>query len=97
MSSTLLDPKRPLRDLRRRMVMSQTQAAERVGVSRSLWGAWEAQRRRISLAHMQAIRRGFQLEDGVFQQLIDHYGEGSRPEQPRPLPAWSATSPAQEA
>lgn len=82
-----------LEKLRRTFVMSQTQAAQRVGVSRSLWGAWEARRRRISLEHIQRIRRQFHLEDAVFQQLVDYYGDGGRPEQTRPLPSWKSVTP----
>lgn len=60
-----------LRDVRKTRKLSQQQAADLIGVSRTLWAAWETQRRVISMGHLNQILKVFELDHAEIELLCN--------------------------
>ena len=60
-----------LRELRKERGLSQAQAAERIGVSRQTWAAWELRTRSINLRQLQKIKNSLELNDPQILQVIE--------------------------
>jgi transcriptional regulator with XRE-family HTH domain len=63
-----------LRSYRALRGKTQQEAAEAVGVSRTLWSAWEGRSRPMSLAHLNKIKEVLALESDQVSELVDWWG-----------------------
>jgi transcriptional regulator with XRE-family HTH domain len=64
-----------LRSFRELRGLTQQEASEIVGISRTLWSAWEGKNRPMSLAHLNRIRTALQLEDVHILSLLRWWEE----------------------
>jgi transcriptional regulator with XRE-family HTH domain len=60
-----------LRSLRKEKGLSQAQAAEKIGVSRQTWAAWELRTRSINLRQLHKIRHSLNLEEPEVMSVVD--------------------------
>jgi len=60
-----------LRSLRKDKGLSQAQAAERIGVSRQTWAAWELRTRSINLRQLHKIRHSLDLDDPQILHVVE--------------------------
>lgn len=63
-----------LRNFRSLSDFTQEQAAEAVGVSRSLWSAWEGRARPMTVAQLNKIQVALNLQDDQINELRIWWG-----------------------
>ncbi len=68
------DDNNVLRAFRTLRNLTQEEAAKRMGVSRTLWSAWEGRSRPMTLAHLNKAQEILRLSEDQILEIIDWWG-----------------------
>jgi transcriptional regulator with XRE-family HTH domain len=69
------DNENMLKHFRSLLGLTQEEAASKIGVSRTLWSAWESRNRPMTIAQLNAMQRALSLADEDIEDIRRWWGE----------------------